>query len=252
MRKFTKPCVIVFICLIVSALAVSSCKKDDNDSTPPDAITDLSAVPGVGEVTLSWTNPENTDLDQIEISVTPGGYVPETVTSETEEITITNLSNGTEYTFSLKAIDEAGNKSDSVSVTGTPNTRFRVEDPELATANSQDFSLTETREVIVEVTFNRAVDTSTVVPGETIYILYGTTVVSGTVTYSNEYKTISFTTTESIGTWCNFSPDCQFRFVLVGNDAGQGVIKDSGNMTLDGDDDATLGGNYEIDLILPG
>lgn len=253
MKKFRKTSFRVLAFVIVFGLIIFSCKKDDEDTTPPGKVSELSSTPGIGEVSLSWTDPTDDDLSQIEINVTPGGFLPANITAGTENVTITNLTNGTEYSFSLIAIDNAGNTSDTVTVMGTPNTRFRVEDPELASANSQDFSIESgTNKVIVEVTLNRAVDPSTVVPGETIYILYGTNVVSGTVSYSNDDKTITFTTSEPVADWCNFTPDCLFKFVLVGNDAGQGVVKDTGNMTLDGDDDGTIGGNYEINLILLG
>jgi hypothetical protein len=253
MKNFGITSIKVIAFIIVSGVLILSCKKDDDDSTPPGKVTELSSTPGIGEVSLLWTDPVDEDLSQIEINVTPGGFLPANIAAGTENVTITNLTNGTEYTFSLIAVDDAGNKSDTVSVIGTPNTRFRVEDPELASANSQDFSIESgTNKVIVEVTLNRAVDPATVVPGETIYILYGTSVVSGTVAYSNNDKTITFTTTEAVAEWCNFTPDCLFKFVLVGNDAGQGVIKDTGDMTIDGDDDGTIGGNYEINLILLG
>lgn len=112
------------------SLVLVSCSEDDNeDKTPPAQVSDLEAVIGEGEITLSWTEPEDDDLEDIEISYTPGTNPTLTQSSGLEQITVQGLSNGTEYTFSVKTVDKHGNKSQSVDISATPNP-FMVVSPD--------------------------------------------------------------------------------------------------------------------------
>jgi hypothetical protein len=43
-----------------------------------------------------------------------------------------------------------------------------------------------------------------------------------------------------------------FDFLLIGNDTANGVIKDSGGMVLDGDEDGEAGGDYVLTLYIIG
>jgi hypothetical protein len=98
------------------------------DTTPPAEVTGLSADPSNEQVTLSWIDPEDDDLDHIEITWTAGsGGTGEPVTVEkstagdrANSITITGLTNETEYTFTVKSMDNTGNKSTGVTITATP------------------------------------------------------------------------------------------------------------------------------------
>jgi hypothetical protein len=94
-----------------------------NDTTPPNAPTGLQGTAGTGQVTLTWT--ENSEID-VQIG---GGYnvyqgstkvntSPITGTS----YTVTGLTSGTSYTFTITAVDSDGNESaHSASVTVTAN-----------------------------------------------------------------------------------------------------------------------------------
>jgi chitodextrinase len=73
------------------------------------------------EATLTWTDPVDANLDHIEITWTPGGNTPESVTSGAQSKTITSLTADTEYTFFVRAVDGDGHKSRGVSITLTPN-----------------------------------------------------------------------------------------------------------------------------------
>jgi hypothetical protein len=80
------------------------------DATPPTNVTNLDGTPGDAKVTLTWTDPTDADLDHIEITWSPGEATPISVEGA-QTTTITGLTNGTVYTFTVKAVDEAGNKS---------------------------------------------------------------------------------------------------------------------------------------------
>jgi hypothetical protein len=91
------------------------------DTTNPGGVADQSAVPGDGRVHLRWTNPEDRDLDHIEITFSPGAPAqPITVPKGIKTKTITGLSNGTPYIFTITAVDTAGNSSIVQTVDGEP------------------------------------------------------------------------------------------------------------------------------------
>jgi uncharacterized repeat protein (TIGR02543 family) len=108
--------------LFVVLIAVSGCQLfgPPGDTTPPRAVSSLSAAAGDQEVVLTWTDPSDADLDHIEVGWQPGSDARENVSAGSQSYTITGLTNGTEYTFTVWAIDTAGNESTSVSVRATP------------------------------------------------------------------------------------------------------------------------------------
>ena len=77
------------------------------------------AIPGEGQISLSWTNPTTIDFDSIEITWAPtGGSPTQPVIVSKPGISqlITGLANGTSYTFMIKVTDPGGNKSNGVAV----------------------------------------------------------------------------------------------------------------------------------------
>ncbi|MDR1399599.1 MAG: fibronectin type III domain-containing protein, partial [Treponema sp.] len=90
------------------AVILVACDNGINgDTTPPGPVTNLDANAGDGQVTLTWNDPTDADLDSIEITWTPGGTTPQVVTKGTKSATIKGLTNGTPYTFTVKAKDNA-------------------------------------------------------------------------------------------------------------------------------------------------
>ncbi|MCK4750298.1 MAG: hypothetical protein KAT15_24750 [Bacteroidales bacterium] len=55
-----------------------------------------------------------------------------------------------------------------------------------------------------------------------------------------------------ISDFVSFSPDAHFDFVLIGDDAGDGVVEDSNGFPLDGDEDGAIGGNYVLSFVIIG
>ncbi|MEI8093660.1 MAG: SUMF1/EgtB/PvdO family nonheme iron enzyme [Spirochaetales bacterium] len=93
------------------------------DTTPPANASALTATAGNTQVTLNWTNPTDADFAGVQVSWTPTGGSPAQPITEAKTATsqvITGLSNGTSYTFTVKSMDNAGNKSAGVTVVSTP------------------------------------------------------------------------------------------------------------------------------------
>lgn len=125
----------LFIAAIsLAALTFFGCKTeiDTSDKTPPSEVSNLSAENLDGAVLLSWTDPSDEDLFGIEITYTGDensqiravSAMQEKsvfVAPKTQSAEITNLKNGTEYTFTLKAMDTSGNKSIGKSISFSPN-----------------------------------------------------------------------------------------------------------------------------------
>jgi len=127
------------ICFTLFFLAcfflLSSCKQSvdsvqpattvpvQTDTTAPGNPTNITAQAGNGQVTLSWTNPGDSDFNGVVISWTPTGGSPSQPVSLTASATsqvITGLTNNTAYTFTIKATDLTGNISTGVTATKTP------------------------------------------------------------------------------------------------------------------------------------
>jgi hypothetical protein len=94
-----------------------------DDATAPPAVESLSASAGDGQVTVNWTDPEADRLERVEVTWTPedGGSQPKEIDPGTEQAQIAGLANGTEYTFTLKSVDTAGNVSSGVTLSATPS-----------------------------------------------------------------------------------------------------------------------------------
>lgn len=253
--KFTFTPFIKFATILACVLLAAACKKDriHIDLTPPPVVTDLTALAQDGQVILGWTEPSSTDLASIEITYTPGSSMVYSQAPGLNGATIPGLPNGTAYTFSVKTVDEVGNKSDAVTITATPNPPFVVVSPDQSNYNPAGGTFTTDGygHLIISVTFNRPVDINSVVSPATVYF-QGDAISEGTVIFSNGNKTITYTTTDEYPDFAHISGSAFFDFLLIGTDAGNGVVTDSNGMVLDGDEDGSAGGNYELNLYIIG
>ena len=87
----------------------------------PDSPTNLSATPSNGKVTLSWDDPGNNTITKYQVS--SDGGTPFTDISNsgatTTTTTVTGLTNGTQYTFAVRAVNTTGDGA-AATTTATP------------------------------------------------------------------------------------------------------------------------------------
>ncbi|MGE5297177.1 MAG: DUF4082 domain-containing protein, partial [Solirubrobacterales bacterium] len=96
------------------------------DVTAPGVVTDLTAVAGNGQISLTWTNPGDSDFAGVKV-VRKQGSSPTSVTDGTvvytgtaEQYTNTGLTNGTTYYYAVFSYDEVPNYSSGVTASATP------------------------------------------------------------------------------------------------------------------------------------
>jgi fibronectin type 3 domain-containing protein len=92
------------------------------DTTPPDPPGPVTAVPIPGGVQLQWVPSPSKDVDHYLVRRQSGGIAPATahdgfpspdadIPPEVHQVTTTQLTNGSTYSFSVFAVDAAGNQS---------------------------------------------------------------------------------------------------------------------------------------------
>ena len=109
--------------------------SDEVGTTPvakPVAPTNFAAAAGSGEVTLTWDDPNNTTITRWQYQQKEGadsyGDWTEILYSvaSTSSYTVTNLANGTRYTFKLRAVNASGNGVESDEASARPFTEPSV------------------------------------------------------------------------------------------------------------------------------
>ncbi len=125
--------------VVLSVVATLVC---GNVSAQPAAVTNLTAQEDDRRVTLSWDNPGGSITNYEYRQSTDGGatwsdwayiYVNRGTTRHTA--TLTELTNGTAYTFQVRAVSAAGNGAESASETATPELK-----PLMIGLSSEDIS----------------------------------------------------------------------------------------------------------------
>ena len=95
-------------------------------SSAPSAPTGLRASAGNGQVTLSWSSPDNSTITkwQVQQKQGDGSYGPwvdiPNSTATTTSYTVTGLTNGMAYSLRIRAVNAGGNSPASAEVRATP------------------------------------------------------------------------------------------------------------------------------------
>ena len=106
--------------ITVTASNVVGTSVDSNEIDPvtfgavPGKPNSVFAIAGPGEMTVSWAAPANTGGSAIEYYVaesTPGGFL---CVVEGQSCVVTGLTNGTKYTFTVRAANEFGESDNSI------------------------------------------------------------------------------------------------------------------------------------------
>ena len=101
-----------------NGLSKTAAVTDTADYTPPAEVTNLTATNKGGAVLLTWTDAVDSDCYGYEVSVYESFYA--VILQGTEKCFVSDLINGRNYSFTVKSIDENGNKSEGVLITATP------------------------------------------------------------------------------------------------------------------------------------
>jgi hypothetical protein len=105
-----------------NTLASSTFQQSSNTITvvnPPSYVDPISAVPGNGEVTLSWSAPYNGGSPITGYTVKHANGITIATTTNTS-YTVTGLTNGTSYRFMVTANNSVGSSSPNSSPSATP------------------------------------------------------------------------------------------------------------------------------------
>ena len=256
------PAKYIIPCLFI--LGMAACNEDN---TAPGEVADLLARGGDEEVSLSWTEPMDEDLISIHI-IEVGADKIYAQASGFNGITITGLTNGTDYEFAVVTVDKNGNQSDAVKISATPAIPFVLVDPDKddyepsiyvqysdgyqTITPSATFELDTAGHVQITVVFDRPADRASLLPGQTIYF-EGADISSGNIIISEDNLSLTLMSTEIFSSFGEVSESASymiytFDFVLVGDDAGAGVVRDSDGIPLDGDEDGFSGGDFVLEL----
>jgi hypothetical protein len=114
--------------IVTASVMMIGCKptvKPTQDTTPPAEVTDLKADVKDSAILLSWKNPADDDLYQVEMTASPqAGSLAHPIylkaqKGATGSFSVEGLANGTEYTFTVRTIDTALHKSTGATVKKT-------------------------------------------------------------------------------------------------------------------------------------
>ena len=99
-------------------VSISGTPTADPDITAPGEVEGASVSVGDGQLTITWTDPADADFDYV--TVTGAAITAHNVAKGVQQTVITGLENGRNYEITLKTVDQAGNESKGVSISGTP------------------------------------------------------------------------------------------------------------------------------------
>jgi hypothetical protein len=217
------------------------------DTTAPSAVSSLAITRGDGQLTLSWTNPGDTDFAGVIIRRDTSTY-PASASSGSAVTTMTasqsftaggsgtyvdtSLTNGTTYYYSVFAYDQRGgegtrNYSTSTQANGSPTGSSSA--PPQVSSNSPATSATGVAITsAISISFDKDMNSSTITTSTITVVDAQSNAVAGSISYAT--KTATFTPTSSL----NYNT--QYTVTVLSGSSG---VKDSQGNGLDGDKDGT-------------
>jgi len=105
---------VFFAVVLILFTACGGDETNNTDSIPPAEITGLDGIVNDGQVELNWVDPADDDFSKVRITYAPGGNTAIEVEKGVQTSTMTGLTNGTGYTFTIKTVDKSGNESAGV------------------------------------------------------------------------------------------------------------------------------------------
>ena len=119
-RSLKKPTVVIFSVLFLATVVNSTDARADG--TAPAAPASLSVTAGDTKATLTFTTPANdggSSITSYEYQIDGGSWV--STSSTATSINVNGLTNGTTYSFAVRAVNGNGDGVASSSVSGTPD-----------------------------------------------------------------------------------------------------------------------------------
>ena len=145
------------VAVVITAIGIG-CKNTvevdkKGDEVAPAKVTNLTATAKDTRVLLTWTDAADSDVYGYEVSYSGSAPINRVVLPSLNSASmmaaqgaggcyVSGLTNGTEYTFTVRTVDTSGNKSEGVTVKATPKAsapmKIALSVPEAATNTSLD------------------------------------------------------------------------------------------------------------------
>ena len=122
-----------FLLVVSVFLGMTSCQQEvevPSDKTAPADVTELTVTNKDASVLLTWNDATDKDIYGYEVTWNNNAPINRSAAMKANSMMvapgakgcyISNLTNGTEYAFTVKSVDTSGNKSDGVTKTITPS-----------------------------------------------------------------------------------------------------------------------------------
>lgn len=149
-----------FLLVVSVFLGMTSCQQEvevPSDKTAPANVTELIATNKDASVLLTWTDATDEDIYGYEVTWNKNAPINRSAAMEANSMMvapgangcyISNLTNGTEYAFTVKSVDTSGNKSAGVTKPITPSI---IEKSALQIALEQNTTKRTNKDVVITV-----------------------------------------------------------------------------------------------------